>query len=56
MRSGIPSDLEGGPDLSSDKHVKNWGRWRSRAYKGYMKADLPEKRAIFGEICQALLA
>ena len=32
FRAGIPTDLERHPRLARDKHIKNWGRWRSSAY------------------------
>ena len=55
LRSGIPSDLESHPGLARDKHVKIWGRWRSTAYKQYMKSGCGPKRWVFKKICKALL-
>ena len=56
FRSGIPTDLERHPWLARDKHVKDWGRWHSSAYKHYMKDGAAQKRWIFAEkICKAIL-
>ena len=44
FRSGIPTDLERHPWLARDKHVKDWGRWHSSAYKRYMRDGAAQKR------------
>jgi hypothetical protein len=54
LRSGLPSDMEGRPDLMQDEHIKNWGRWRSSSYQIYMKNDRVQRRWIFEKICTAL--
>ena len=56
FRAGIPTDLERHPKLARDKHIKDWGRWRSSAYKRYMKDGAAQKRWIFSQkICKAIL-
>jgi hypothetical protein len=54
LRSGLPSDMEGRPDIMQDEHIKNWGRWRSSSYQTYMKNDRVQRRWIFEKICTAL--
>lgn len=54
LRAGIPSDMEGRPDLVDDEHIKNWGRWRSVAYQRYMKGGSGQKQWIFKKICEIL--
>jgi hypothetical protein len=54
LRSGLPSDMEGRPDLMQDEHIKNWGRWRSSSYQIYMKNDRVQRQWIFDKICTAL--
>jgi hypothetical protein len=54
IRSGLPTDMEGRPDLLQDELIKNWGRWRSDSYQTYMKNDRAQRRWIFGKICDTL--
>jgi len=54
FRSGVPSDMEGRPDLFSDLHIKGWGRWESGAYRRYMKCAHARKREIFARLSQLL--
>ena len=55
FRYGIPSEIENIPELLNNNHVKNWGRWRSSAYKNYMKNDLPTKEWIFRKVCATFM-
>ncbi len=54
IRSGLPTDLEQDPDIFPDAHIKNWGRWKSRAYQGYMKNDTAQRQWIFAKISDSL--
>ena len=54
MRSGLPTDLEQDPDIFPDAHIKNWGRWKSRAYQGYMKDDSAQRQWVFAKISESL--
>ena len=55
FRSGIPSDMEGRPDLFKDTLIQCWGRWRSDAYRRYMKRGPERRRVIAGKIEEMLL-
>jgi len=54
FRSGVPSDMEGRPDLFTDLHIKGWGRWESGAYRRYMKCAHARKREILARLSQLL--
>ena len=54
IRSGLPTDLEQDPDIFPDAYIKNWGRWKSRAYQGYMKNDTAQRQWIFAKISDSL--
>ncbi len=47
LRSGVPTDMESRPDLFKDTQIKSWGRWRSGAYRLYMKRENVRKRDIY---------
>ena len=55
FRSGIPSLLERHPDLAADKHIKDWGRWRGKSYRRYMRSGPIQKKWIFKNISTAIL-
>ncbi len=58
FRAGVPTDMEGRPDLFGDDRIQSWGRWRSTAYRRYMKGARERKLAIFknlsGMLCKNL--
>ena len=54
LRAGLPTDMEADPENFTDAHIKNWGRWRSRAYESYMRADQIQKDWLFKHIISAL--
>ena len=47
LRAGVPTDMESRPDLFKDTQIKSWGRWRSGAYRHYMKREDARKRDIY---------
>ena len=55
FRSGIPSDMEGRPDIFKDTSIQCWGRWRSDAYRRYMKGGHERRRVIAKKIEELLL-
>ena len=56
FRSGIPSLLGALPDSAAVSALKEWGRWRSDAYRCYTKYHVSHKRIIFNQICDLLHA
>ena len=55
FRSGIPTDMESRPDLFQDTQIKSWGRWRSRAYRCYLKNEPARRREIFSRLSGMLM-
>ena len=55
FRAGIASTLEANPELAADSHIKAWGRWKSKAFTRYMKAEPAQKKWIFDKIVKAVL-
>jgi len=55
FRAGIPTIFENAPELATDRHVKSWGRWRSKAYQHYMRADKAQKKWLFDRIQNRIL-
>jgi hypothetical protein len=55
FRAGIPSILASIGTPEAEDAAKEWGRWRSGAYKLYTKQQLSMKRKIFHSVSQLLL-
>jgi len=55
FRTGIPTIFETAPELAADSHIKSWGRWRSKAYQKYMRADKEQKKWLFTKIEEEIL-
>ncbi len=56
LRSGVPTDMESRPDLFGDSQIKNWGRWRSDAYRRYMKCAGVQKEILFQSLSNLLMS
>lgn len=54
FRAGIPTDSEKDPGIFGESMVKNYGRWTSSAYLGYMKDPRAKKRWYFKALCELL--
>ncbi len=54
FRSGVPTDMACRPDLFGDTHIRSWGRWRSDAYRRYMKCGPVRNREIYEKLCAML--
>ena len=55
FRAGIPSHLAAMGTPEADGAAKEWGRWRSGAFKTYTKHHVATKREIFKCVCSLLL-
>jgi hypothetical protein len=55
FRAGIPSSLAAQGTAEADGAAKEWGRWRSSAFKSYTRQHITTKREIFKNICSILL-
>ena len=55
FRAGIPSHLAALGTPEADGAAKEWGRWRSEAFKTYTKHHVAAKKEIFKTVCSLLL-
>jgi hypothetical protein len=55
FRAGIPSYLAALGTPEGDGAAKEWGRWRSGAFKTYTRHHVATKREIFKCVCSLLL-
>ncbi len=55
FRSGVPTDMEGRPDIFGDTQIRSWGRWKSEAFRRYMKCERTRKREIFDQLSRLLM-
>jgi hypothetical protein len=55
FRAGIPSYLSALGTPEAEEAAKEWGRWRSCAFKAYTKHHISAKKEIFKNICLILL-
>jgi hypothetical protein len=54
FRGGIPSALAAQMTPEATAATREWGRWRSVAYKGYTRHHVSLKKKIFERICSLL--
>jgi hypothetical protein len=54
FRAGLPSALAACRELSSEKDIKKWGRWKSNAFERYTRLNHKAKRGIFEQFKKAL--
>ena len=55
FRSGLPTDMEGRPDIIGDTQIRSWGRWKSEAFWRYMKCERTRKHEIFDQLSRILM-
>jgi hypothetical protein len=55
FRAALSSALAAPPSEISAKDIKNWGRWKREAYRGYTCLKHQQKKELYEKITESLI-